>query len=378
MNARIAIGIPKIPCVGHLSIPRGVIMKLVSIVAVSLTIFLIPISAHAQMLGKPAPVAEPEELPRARLRGIEVGASLEFVRPFVRNNTAFSVTQGIGTPVTSTDVEDFNWNYQPAFQVWFATGSPCGIGLRAGYFHFDQGSRTSTQTLNPAAAATTTVNAPPGLSPNQGAPNFVFTSPGILLRQGIGEDNVTGQSAIRWQAVDLEGTLQQNWGPMQIQFSAGGRYFQHGHSILLELMNFTGADRENGRLEADQTFYGGGPTGSIAVRASTPDQRFGVYYSVRGSWLIGSYRRSATFQEATSGPALGNQHISSTSQSKAESALTGIDSELGFEWRPARMGGQVFFRGAVVNHQLLGANSASQREGNLSLFGASGTLGIDF
>src|SRR6185369_4964539 len=94
----------------------------------------------------------------------QAGATLYFLRPYFDNNTALTVTSGLGTPAPAETVHDFRWDYDPAFAAWLGWTGPVGLGLRGRFFRFDETSQPATASLQPAQAVGTTIAVPAGLA----------------------------------------------------------------------------------------------------------------------------------------------------------------------------------------------------------------------
>jgi hypothetical protein len=125
----------------------------------------------------------------------EAGASFYLLKPHFQNNTAYTVSTGstvVNVTSTSTTgmgtTTSFDWNYKPAGSFFLGYRGDSGLGVRAGYFFFDQASGDAAISETAAQASAGQIISPspftPTNFPNIGAPiagRFNFGSPGFLL-----------------------------------------------------------------------------------------------------------------------------------------------------------------------------------------------------
>jgi hypothetical protein len=328
------------------------------------------------------------------------GASLYYLKPYFTDNPAFItttvdvITGAVVSPGQTTT--DFDWNYQPAAALWLGMTGDSGWGWRGRYFHFDQSSNTlnavnNAVTLTPT---TTTFIKPPSnlllVSPSTGSfvgtPNF--GSPGALgaLTPVFGNpDTLAFASDLQVQVVDLEATFDVQRGRWLLQASAGARYLHMAQSYSGRLSNTLdlgalGTVSETQLLSFGQDFDGAGPTASLQASYRV-GQNLLAFGNVRGSLLVGRSTESQTFTHAVTDPVgvVGGSTLVSLSASRTRDTLRPVAEvelglEYGLDWGRLRP----FVRGAVLNQTYFDAGSASQTDGNLSLFGAQVTLGFTF
>jgi hypothetical protein len=129
------------------------------------------------------------------------GAAIYFLRPHFEDNQAFTTTTGLTTANRSRVATDFDWDYSTSPLFWLGYQFQNGWGVRARFFYFDQGSNSPTTSLNPAGAATSEIR-PPAHMPDLdlAGPRNGPGSPGVLLSQGLGVDQLLYHSSLRINA----------------------------------------------------------------------------------------------------------------------------------------------------------------------------------
>jgi len=311
--------------------------------------------------------------------GIMAGASLYVLRPHINNNTAFTITTGIGTPSPVVSSTDFDWNYQIAPAAWLGWTGPNGVGFRGRYFHFDHNSDGAVASLDSTTAVTATIQPPAGLSPVLGTPPRGFQSPGILLQDARGVDNLSFESELKIQTIDGEATYLYDSGRVWALLSAGGRYLQLNQGYHGALVNvIDAANSEISFLESGQNFYGAGPTLAAQAAWRIGNSGLAVFGSARGSFLVGSSRQNTAFAEQIVDSVSGNQTNLAITQSRVHATLPIIEIEGGLEYARDVGRTRMFVRAAAVDHVYFDAGSASSRDGNLSLFGGQVSVGVGY
>ena len=311
--------------------------------------------------------------------GLLAGGAIYIVRPYINNNAAFITTTGVGTANPTQTTETFDWNYHVAPAAWLGWTSQCGIGFRARYFLFDQDAEGLSGTLDAAAASQTTITPPPGLSPLVGAPPRGFQSPGVILQGGDGADTLAAHSSLKIQTIDGEAIFAHEWCHFGALFSVGGRCLQMRQNYFATLDNVPVAGTsEHSALSAGHNFYGGGPTLSLQGHWDIGRSGISIFGLARGSLIIGHSNFSAIFTEEIVDPVNGDQSNVAQNQSRENLVLPIGELEGGFEYSRAIGRTRAFFRGAVVNHTYFDAGTAASRDGNLSLFGAQVSVGLNY
>jgi hypothetical protein len=233
--------------------------------------------------------------------------------------------------------------------------------------------------LSAADAVSAAITAPAGLSPLLGVPPRGFQSPGILLQNAMGADQLTFRSDLHIQTIDGEATYARRVGNLSLLAAAGGRYLQMHQNYRGVLINSLGSPTsELSVLDAGRNFYGGGPTLGLQGTWRLGGSGFGFFGSARGSLLVGTSKQLAAFSEEITDPVNGNQSNLALNLSRDDVTMPVLEFETGLEWGRDLGRVHVFTRGAAVAHTYFDAGSSSSNDGNLSLFGVQMTLGVGF
>jgi hypothetical protein len=312
--------------------------------------------------------------------GWSAGASLYLLKPYFSSTPAFVTISGAGTANQTVDTTPFDWDLQMAPAFWLSwTGANC-CGVRARYFHFDDSSNTLGQTLTAAqvAGGALKVLPPSNLILPGGVPNF--GSAGVLLGLGAGQDVLGFNSRLEIQTLDVEATWHLERGQWLVQLAAGGRYLNMEQNYTATLANDVAGASERQTLTFDHDFSGGGPT--LALQASYQIARLSLFGNVRGSLLVGQTQSRLNFVQVITDPAGAFPGVAQTSNPSArqsdDTVLPVLELELGLEYALTAGRYRTFLRGAVVNQTYFNAGNASSTEGDLGLFGAQFSLGVNF
>jgi hypothetical protein len=321
------------------------------------------------------------------------GASLYFLKPYFGDDPAFittttsAVTGAIIAPGRVTT--QFDWDNQPAGAFWLGVTGENGLGVRGRYFHFDQSSNTlNTSNPTPVTADAITTIAPPETLVFGPAPIPGFGSPGILgaLTPVFGNvDMLTFNSDLKVQVLDLEATLDMQQGQWLVQLSAGARYLHMAQNYRGRLDNTVdtgvGVLSETQLLTFGHNFDGWGPTAALQASYRVGQSGLSLFGNVRGSILVGRTSENLRFVQTLSDPAgvlggdvLIDQNANRSRNTTRPTVEVELGAEYGLDWGRLRP----FLRGAVVSQTYFDAGSASQTDGNLSLFGAQVTLGFNY
>ena len=146
------------------------------------------------------------------------------------------------------------------------------------------------------------------------------------------------------------------------------------------LANDAARASERQTLTFDHDFNGGGPT--LALQANYQIARLSLFGSVRGSLLVGQTTSRLNFTQTVTDPAgafFGIVQSNNPSARRTDDTLLPVlELELGLEYALTAGRYRTFLRGAVVNQTYFDAGSASSTEGDLGLFGAQFSLGVNF
>jgi hypothetical protein len=335
------------------------------------------------------------------------GGTIYVLKPYINNNSAYTVTRGLGTNRPFLQTEDFDWQFNPAFAAWFGWSGRNGLGFRGRYFQFDQGSRPRDISLNLAGAATSRISPPANVAPFQGNN---FGSPGVVLGAGFGQDNLQFTSGLLISSVDMEATWSWNRGCFNMMLTGGGRYLHLTQDYQATLNNQTpfpllpadpfagGIVLPNGNivdpaalaglivserqtLTYNRSFDGGGPTLSWLGRFYLGQTGLAAFASARGSLLVGAGRERTVYSQTIQDPTLlvgGNQNTVSEAVRSFDQVIPVTELELGVEYGIPLNYSRLFVRGGVVNQTYFNAGSVADRNSNLSLFGGQFSIGWNY
>ena len=339
------------------------------------------------------------------------GASLYYLKPYADGNTAYQTTTITTGPVGSTYTtsgqtitQDFDWNMKPAGAFWLGIANPCGLGIRARYFHFDAASADALVSLTPGQESTppgqvpsiTNVISPspfvPQTFPGALAPNAAniqaFGAPSELLSvAGVGQDDLVFRSTLKIETVDLEPTFEWSAGNGSFLAGAGVRYLQITQTYQAGLQNLGGGGpaSEFETLSLSNRFRGIGPTLSGEFTWTFNNTGLAFFVSGRGSLLVGSAHRLAVLTDALTDPTgLTGGGVPEFKQRESRIPTTTnivlpmAELELGLEYGLNLGNKRLYFRGAVVDQTYFDAGNASRTTGNLGLFGCQVTTGLNF
>ena len=314
------------------------------------------------------------------------GAAIYFLKPNFEDNQAFTTTTGLTTANRSRVTTEFDWNYSTSPLGWLGYQFQNGWGVRARFFYFDQGSNSPLTSLAPAGAATSEIR-PPAHMPDldlvafRGSPG----SPGVLLKQGLGVDQLLYNSSLRINAYDLEAIYDIRGCTYSLLFSGGVRYLYMAQRYDQFLFNTVtvgyNTATETSQLDFFHDFNGLGPTVAFQVHRTLGATRLALFGDVRGSLLVGTARRTLTFQEVVDDPGAidgGSQARSAVAFGSQTGVLSVIELEVGLEYARRIGCSDLFARGALVDQTYFGAGNASRQDGNLSLFGVQVSVGVNY
>jgi len=328
--------------------------------------------------------------------GVIGGASLYYLKPYFNNNTALTTVTGVGTPNPFRTDENFTWNYNACPAVWLGWVSESGLGVRGRFFDFDQSSNSLSASRSPSntgeviaapsgLALTGPLNNPAGAG---GAAVFgpAFGSPGIIMGAGFGQDQLTFNSNLKINVVDVEATQDWQTGQLWLQVSGGGRYLHSSQDYTATLLNQAdvggGATAsESQRLQLGHNFNGGGITTALSVRRFLGDTGMALYGSVRGSMLVGISHENLSFTQIIvdpTGVVGGNQNNIQGGTNSKDTLLPVTELEAGVEYTYRAGKLNPFFRVAAVDQTYYNLGSSTQTAGNLTLFGVQFTAGLNY
>jgi hypothetical protein len=313
-----------------------------------------------------------------------VDGTAYLLKPYFENNAAFTTTTGIGSTRPFQTESDFGWDYSVSPALTVGILAPGGLGLRAKYFEFDEGSSTLRTSLTLGQAATSSISAAPGVGVFPGA---TFGSPGTVLAAGLGTDVLNFVSHLKIHSLDGEAMQRWDVGRFTIILSGGGRYLEleQRYSATLE-NNATlaggGTVSELQSLNFNQRFVGGGPTIGAEGHVRLGKSGLGLFANARGTLLVGTTHQSNTLVQVVTDPTGvigGSSTLAPTIDNRRDHVLPVGEIELGLEYCCHRFHHvEPYLRAAVVDMTYFDAGNASRQDGNLSLFGGQATFGVKF
>ena len=320
----------------------------------------------------------------AAVNGFVGGATLSYLRPHYPANIAFFASvdpNGVAPRVTANE---FEWDWEMANTYWLGWTHGCGLGVRGRYFTFEQHPNTQFAFLTATRANVFGDRfVPPTTIAN--LPNNNFSSPSLFLTAGLGLDRLAFTTGLEIDSYDAEATWMRDYGNFSMVVSGGARYVrltqEYGALLQNTFSGAAGAGAEQQTLVARHRFEGPGPIVAWQGRYGLGRTNLAVTAAVRGALLIGIQRRDVEFTRIVADPGDlvgGNQIVAPASSSRTHSLLPITEIELGVEYGFVFKNLRPFVRGSVVNQTYFNAGNASQRDDNLSLFGAQVAVGFNF
>ena len=289
-----------------------------------------------------------------------------------------------GTPTSLVTDTSFHWNYQPAVAAWAGWAAPNGLGLRARYFFEGHSSDIAAVNLTTTAPPQTTINPPLGNFLPLSTGGTAFGSPGTVLNNGIGTDQLTFGSDLWIHAIDIEATRGIKGAGWSLLLSAGGRYQILDQGYHGRLVNNGGGApvTEVQTLDSTRNFNGGGPVLGFEGSAKLGNSNLSVYGSLHGAFLVGVNTEIVQLVQTVVDPtglipgSGGGFQINPQAMRTTEHVLTVAEMEVGVQYDLQSY--NAFVRLGVVNHTYFDAGNASQSTGDMSLFGVQFSAGIKY
>lgn len=289
---------------------------------------------------------------------ITAGFEFTFLKPYWESNSAFIAQESNGLAFHQTD-RQFGYQHQLAPRAWLAYACNNGLGIRTGYWQYDNDSARETG----LADNNTTLAGP-----------FIAPDSGFLTPQTINDDDTySAISSLEARTLDLEGTKRGDFCLWALTGSAGVRYAKIKQTYDGEVRDDT--DTLTSAVVYNHGFEGVGPTfGLQAVRPL--GCRLSLFSAARGSILIGNGQSNLFVREGI------NTTVPQPTSvlSKRNDLLSIGEIQVGGEYNSlARLGrGQMFVRGTVEGQVWQGVGSASSEDGDLVFFGGTVAVGLKF
>jgi hypothetical protein len=317
---------------------------------------------------------------------INGGVGVFYGTPYFDENQAFVFTRGLASADRVRDTVAFDWDYAASPVGWIGWHGTGGLGIRAGGFYFNRGSKDLTASMNPVQAADQLIRSSSRLPDLDLVNPAGQGSPGILLSQGLGVDNLLYTSHLKITTVDVEATYDICAGPFPVMLSGGARYMYTQQTYNQTLFNtvttpddFTAS--ESSVLDFNHRFQGAGPTIAIHGTRELGGTGFSLFGNFRAALLVGRTKRTLNFAEVVDDPdeiAGGSQSRSVVTYSHENGLVPTLETEVGLEYLACFGGFSPFMRVSAVNNTYFGAGCASSTQGNLGLFGCQITAGINY
>jgi hypothetical protein len=297
--------------------------------------------------------------------GFDGGATLHYLRPVIKNNTAFLIsTFGNGAPVVLFN-QNFDFDFRASPSAWLGWQGPCGFGVRATWFHLDD----PANGINEIAGANQSIVSPSG---------FIFSPPTCQL---------TASDGLQIDSWDLDFTKCCCVGKTCLTVGAGLRwmhidqnYFATNAFPNRARTGYTIYQAEND----DNNFHGIGPTFLLEARRPLGCSHFSLYFDGRAGCVIGDRSTSSVQSFTLVGTTFNNN-------TGATRTIGLTELELGLEW--ARQCGRFkpFFRAGAEARGYYGTGTAETGaftapapeaplglSGDIGLFGAALSVGVRF
>lgn len=277
--------------------------------------------------------------------GLIAGVGLYLLQPYFENNPAFLAIDTRGATRIGTHA-DVVHHMEAAPLMWLGYVGECGLGVRARYWYFREG--TNLTLMDPPARAETA--SPLGLN--------LIVLPGRPL-------NVT--TKFEMQSADIEALQNLHTGCWDFVLTGGIRLARIAQSYNAFIDRGPGSVAT---LLSNHSFNGVGPTLAAEVHRPLGQTNIGLYGNGRASILFGSASQTASIEEDR---AFGIDH-------RNRSMLVG-ELEVGVEYRRAMCRSAVFGQIGLVGQDWFGAGSASRASNQVITGGdlntASNTIDSD-
>lgn len=296
------------------------------------------------------------------------GVGFYFIRPQWNSNTSYGRFTVDAAGNAANTQQSFNYDFTFSPKVWAGVVNKQGLGVRAKYWHFDQGMSQSTSSVGDIFTAS-----PLGINlPSLGAAG----APTVM----------NFDSQLKLYAVDFDFTKDIPIGNLTLLYWGGFRYahIAQNYSVVE-----TGGGAVN-TLTSGQNRNGFGPTVGLEDRYKVGDTGLSLYGNFRGSVLCGNGKQNVT--RVAPGLA-GNLTASESLNNLLPIAELEVGSEYAFDVGRARM----FVNVALVCQAWFGAGNSSRssgsappalfpalpdtsaiNDGNLGLYGLTVNSGVNF
>jgi hypothetical protein len=339
--------------------------------------------------------------------GVIGGVGLYLIQPYFENNPAYNIlveNHDIKPPIIKVDRVNVSHHLDAAPLVWLGYETEDGLGGRARYWYFRQGT-SQTVNLSPFTGTFHVVHKdnPPHDEISQDSGTLTTATSAVPLGlQAFGDTlslmhgpeatSFTITTKLEVQVADLEAFQEFKAYGCDFLLSGGLRLVRIAQAYNAFDAQST-STREFRALLSNYTFQGAGPVLAIEVRRPFGESGLSLYSSGRGSVLFGSADQTASFggQELRNddpNPQLARQHRSR--------GLPIGELEVGVEYGRSVGRSRVFGQLALVGQDWFGAGNASRStmatpptgpnpavggsavDSNIAFFGLSVRIGVNY
>jgi hypothetical protein len=330
---------------------------------------------------KPPPDPPPRPYPTAGDNGhFTASLGLYFVKPHFDQNPAFLHTAthgatlgGVPTTTLGNDVEEFGYELAVAPRFWLGYVTDCGLGVRAGYFRYEQSARPLDATnpgLTPGGGTVSSITSPLLLGAETGVASLtIFSSKGAALDLP-GADSLAFMSKLRLETAQLEITQEMAIGRWAFLLAGGLEYAYLSQNYKAYR---SAADGTQDSLFAGHNFEGIGPGVTMEVRRPLGIPGLSLYGSGRGSVLFGRGKHTAMQTTVT----VANT-ISQQAHAARDDLMPKLEGEVGAEWTRDLGHARLVIQSAIVGQAYFGGGNGISENGNLGLVGLQVTAGFHF
>jgi hypothetical protein len=274
----------------------------------------------------------------AQRSGLIAGAGVYLFQPYFSNNMAFGLqgteNRSPGSPAESPGTRfdtrvDISHHVDVAPLVWLGYIGDGGLGFRARWWYFRQGTEQSATGTGSGVNGVQVLSAAPlGLS---------------LITASGGEDSksLVVTSKLQVQVLDLDSIYRLGACKWDLLFAGGLR--------LAGIDQAYNAYTAGEALLSSNKFYGLGPTLAVEVRRALGDTGFRLYGSARGSVLFGSGHQEASVPDRN---VVARDHH--------DIGMPVAEAEFGLEYARDVGGWHFFVQTALVGQEWFGAGGASR------------------
>jgi hypothetical protein len=309
---------------------------------------------------------------------LNIVAGFYVMKPFWESNSAFTrstSTTVAGNTTSTSSTFDFSYGCELAPRIFAEFIGESGLGVRIGWWQFDQ---RATQ-LNPVLAA-----APAG-SPTV----FILANVGGLSNVSLGAGQAENYTLANRLVVsvwdfDVLGRLISNdrW---DVIGGAGIRYTYMSQTLdnTRVRSGLAAGVINNQESHSRQFFNVGGPDIFAEGKHYLGGSRLAIYANGRAGILFGSHHVSSTSITTTAtGPGAATTSTSISTTDRRNDVLPFLETELGVEWQGRGNGRLVpFLRVGVVGQAWFGAGSGGSSGGadaNMGFFGGNFLAGVSY